>query len=347
MGDTSVCYPWEYEGEVPTGTLTPHCHPGDSDDSLLCFFRLSYCLWYDSLEQLGHWHWDEIMAGFRACGVVVMVLWFLEFARAMHGEDRPELPAVDEDRPELPAVEGERPELPAVEGERPELPAAAVETPVPELAAAAVDEERPVPETPVPEPLEATSPEDRLAALSFSIDGLALAISSRPASVAPGSVVPLRATGARASAPDSAVPLRAPTTPGPRGRRRQRCRECGPCLAKLAAGVSRPPSESWAAVPGLERDSAGRFLPRTPAKREAGGDESSQDDDALDKEEEFNIDDLLASPVPAEKKAKKRRKRNPLPLPLPERREDLGPGDRGGSPDGGPGGAPVEVGNYF
>ena len=191
----------------------------------------------------------------------------------------------------------------------------------------------------MPELVAAAPPgrEDRLTeaihALTRSVDNLAVAFSgmARPASVAPGSVVPWRASG----------------TPGPRGRRRQRCKECGPCLAKLAAGVSRPPCESWAALPGLERDSAGRFLPRTPAKREAGGDESGQDEDALDKEEEFNIDDLLASPVSAEKKPKKRRK-NPLPLPLPERREDLGPGDRGGSPDGGPGGAPVEVGaNYF
>ena len=28
MGDTSVCYPWEYEDEVPTGTYLPNCHPG-------------------------------------------------------------------------------------------------------------------------------------------------------------------------------------------------------------------------------------------------------------------------------------------------------------------------------
>ena len=161
MGDT--CYPWEYEGEVPTGIFTPHCHPWSHEESLLCFFRLSYCLWYDSLEQLGHWHWDAIMSGFCACGVVVMVLWFLEFAGAMH-HSLPEVPgltaaSVDEDRPELPSVEGELPaaegELPAAEGELPavegELPAAAVETPeppaaaveTPEPPAAAVDEDRP------------------------------------------------------------------------------------------------------------------------------------------------------------------------------------------------------------
>ena len=170
MGDT--CYPWEYDYECPpTGIFTPHCHPGDSDHSLLCYFRFSYCLWYDSLEQLGHWHWDEIMSGFCLCGMAAMFLWFLEFAGAMHhslpevpgltaasvGEDRPELPSVEGDLPaaegELPAVEGELPaaegevsavegELPAVEGELPaaegELPA--VETPEP---AAAVDEDRP------------------------------------------------------------------------------------------------------------------------------------------------------------------------------------------------------------
>ena len=129
MGDPSVCYPWEYEYEgPPTGTLTPHCHPGDSDDSLLCFFRFSYCLWYDSLEQLGHWHWDEIMSGFRACGVVVMVLWFLEFARAMHGDHSlpevpepaaaavDELPAVDEDTPAAAVGEGQAEEASAVVG---------------------------------------------------------------------------------------------------------------------------------------------------------------------------------------------------------------------------------------
>ena len=297
-------------------------------------------------------------------------------------EDRPELPAAEGDLPaaegELPVAEGELPaaegELPVVEGELPaaeaapaegELPAAVVETPEPAAAvetpepAAAVDEgrpaaaldeeelaaveERPVPQTPVVEPV-ATCSEDRLAAalhsLSFAIDGLARAISSRPASV-PGSVVPLR--GARAmGAPGSVVP----STPGPR--RGQRCRECGPCLAKLAAGVSRPPCESWAAVPGLERDSAGRFLPRTPAKREPAGDES----DALDTAEEFNIDDLLASPVPAEKKAKsKKRRKLPPHLSSKDHRDHGGPGDgHGGAGDGrGPGGcgAPVEVGNYF
>ena len=253
---------------------------------------------------------------------------------------------------ELPAVEGELPaaegELPAVETPEPaaavdeDRPAAALDEERPELAAV---EEKPVPQTPVVEPV-ATCSEDRLAAalhsLSFAIDGLARAISSRPASV-PG--VPLRASGARAMG----APGSAPTTPGPR--RRQRCRECGPCLAKLAAGVSRPPCESWAVVPGLERDSAGRFLPRTPAKREPAGDES----DALDMAEEFNIDDLLASPVPAEKKAKsKKRRKLPPDLSSKDHRDGHGgagdghggAGDGHGGPDGGCG-APVEVGNYF
>ena len=304
MGDT--CYPWEYEDEVPTGIFTPHCHPGSHEDSLLCFFRLSYCLWYDSLEQLGHWHWDEIMAGFRACGVVVMVLWFLEFARAMHGDHSlPEVPepaaaAVDEDVPE---------------------PAAAVDEDRPELAAA-LDEERPelaaVEERPVPELLCSAPPgrEDGLTlaiqALTRSVDNLAVAFNGmRPGSVAPGSVVPWRASA------------------GPRQRRRQRCKECGPCLAKLAAGVSRPPCESWAAVPGLERDSAGRFLPRTPAKREPAGDES----DALDMAEEFNIDDLLASPVSAEKKSKSKKRRKLPPDLSSDRHKDHRDG-HGGAGDG-------------
>ena len=126
------------------------------------------------------------MSGFCACGVVVMVLWFLEFAGAMH-HSLPEVPgltaaSVDEDRPELPSVEGELPaaegELPAVEGELPaaegelpavegELPAAAVETPEPPAAAvdedrpaAALDEERPelVEERPVPPESAAAAP---------------------------------------------------------------------------------------------------------------------------------------------------------------------------------------------
>ncbi|OLP94163.1 Uncharacterized protein C31G5.21 [Symbiodinium microadriaticum] len=107
-------------------------------------------------------------------------------------------------------------------------------------------------EDPAPEPVpSAAAPEDRLSAalhaLSFSIDGLAMAIGSscmgRPASVA----------------------------------------------AEMQ-GV-------WA-VPGDRQRGAiaRRFLPRTPAKRE---------------EEEFNIDALLASPVPAKKKSKKRRKLPP------------------------------------
>ena len=37
---------------------------------LLCFFRLSYCVWYDFYqEQRSHWDFDEteaLMAGFRA-----------------------------------------------------------------------------------------------------------------------------------------------------------------------------------------------------------------------------------------------------------------------------------------
>ena len=89
MGDTSVCYFWEYEDEgPPTGTFTPNCHPRDSEDSLLCFFKLSYCLWYDFYqEQRSYWHFDEteaLMAGFRACGMVVMAWWACAVvARAM------------------------------------------------------------------------------------------------------------------------------------------------------------------------------------------------------------------------------------------------------------------------
>ena len=230
----------------------------------------------------------------------------------------PEVPgltaaSVDEDRPELPSAEGE---LPAAEGELPaaeaapaegELPAAVVETPEPAAAvetpepAAAVDEgrpaaaldeeelaaveERPVPQTPVVEPV-ATCSEDRLAAalhsLSFAIDGLARAISSLPASV-PGSVVPLR-SGARAmGAPGSVVPS------------------------------------------------------RTPAKREPAGDES----DALDMAEEFNIDDLLAAPVPGEKKAKsKKRRKLPPDLSSKGHRDGHGgPGDGHGGAGDGHGGA--------
>ena len=174
-------------------------------------------------------------------------------------------------------------------------------------------------------------------ALPRSVDNLAVAFNGmRPGSVAPGSV-----------APGSVVPWRA--SAGPRQRRRQRCKECGSCLAKLAAGVSRPPCESWAAVPGLERD-----LPRTPAKREPAGDES----DALDMAEEFNIDDLLASRVPGEKKAKSKKRRK-LPPDLSSKDHRDGHGDPGhdgdghgadedghGGPDGGCG-APVEVGNHF
>ena len=343
MGDPSVCYPWEYEDEVFTGIFTPHCHPGSHDDSLLCFFRLSYCLWYDSLEQLGHWHWDEIMAGFRACGVVVMVLWFLEFARARHDCTRsdhslpepvdppePVEPVEEVPEPAAAAVDEDRPELPAVEGRgqscqrrrwrrlcqswqrrrwrRLELAAAAVDEDRPESElAAALDEERPVPELaaveerPVPELLCSAPPgrEDRLTltiqALTRSVDNLAVAFngmrraSVAPGSVAPGSVVPWRASGTPSSAKEAAEMQGVWTVPG-----------------EARSGSQQDP---WAAVPGLERDSAGRFLPRTPAKREPAGDES----DALDMAEEFNIDDLLASPVSAEKKPKKRRK-NPLPL---------------------------------
>ena len=312
------------------------------------------------------------MSGFRLCGMAAMFLWFLEFARAMHCNhslpgpvdppepvdvvpgpvDPPEpVDAVPEPvEPPQPVEEVPGPAAAAVDEDR---PAAALDEERPELAA--VDEERPVPQTPVPAAA--------LHSLSFAIDGLARAISSRPASV-PGSVVPLRASGARVmGAPDSVVPLRAPNTPvGPRQRRRQRCRECGPCLAKLAAGVSRPLCETWAAVPDLERDGAGRFLPRTPAKREAGGgEESGQDDDALDKEEEFNIDDLLASPVPAEKKSKsKKRRKLPPDLSSKDHRDGHGGPGHDGDGHGGPGhdgdghggldggcGAPVEVGNYF
>ena len=343
MGDT--CYPWEYEDEVPTGIFTPHCHPGSNEDSLLCFFRLSYCLWYDSLEQLGHWHWDEIMSGFRLCGMAAMFLWFLEFARAMHcnlpgpvdppepvdvvpgSVDPPEpVDAVPEPvEPPQPVEEVPGPAAAAVDEDR---PAAALDEERPELAAV---EERPVPLCSAP-----PGREDGLTlaiqALTRSVDNLAAAFNGmRPGSVAPGSV-----------APGSVVPWRA--SAGPRQRRRQRCKECGPCLAKLAAGVSRPPCESWAAVPGLERDSAGRFLPRTPAKREPAGDES----DALDMAEEFNIDDLLASPVPAEKKAKsKKRRKLPPDLSSKDHRDGHGgpghDGDGHGGPDGGCG-APVEVG---
>ena len=84
----------------------------------------------------------------------------------------------------------------------------------------------------------------------------------------------------------------------------------------------------------------------------------SDESDALDMAEEFNIDDLLASPVPAEKKAKsKKRRKLPPDLSSKGHRDGHGghggpgdghggAGDGHGGPDGGCG-APVEVANYF
>ena len=181
------------------------------------------------------------MAGFRACGIAVMAWWAC--AVVAHAMERvlpsePEERAPSEDSLDRFTAELEREVVAASTGSMQQW----------EDPEAVSDNEAPAPE-PV---LSAAGPEDsRLSdamhALSRSIDGLAMAIGSsgmgRPASAVPGSVAPWRAPG----------------TPGPR----QRCKECEPCLAKLAAGVNRPPCETWAAAPGLERDSAGRFLPRT------------------------------------------------------------------------------------
>ena len=164
MGDT--CYPWEYEGEVPTGIFTPHCHPWSHEDSLLCFFRLSYCLWYDFLE----YHWEQIMSGFRLCGVAVMVLWFLEFARAMHGSlpEVPEeptaaavdgLPSVNEDMPAAAVGEGQAEEPGPVPAEEPGPVPAEEPGPVPAEEAGPVPAEPgPVPAEPGPVPAEEPGP---------------------------------------------------------------------------------------------------------------------------------------------------------------------------------------------
>ena len=117
------------------------------------------------LEQLGHWHWDEIMSGFRLCGVVVMVLWFLEFARAMHGS-LPEVPepaatAVDElpaeDMPAAAVGEGQAEEAGPVPAEEPGPVPAEEAGPVPaEPGPVPAEEAGPVPAEPGPVPAEAT-----------------------------------------------------------------------------------------------------------------------------------------------------------------------------------------------